>query len=95
MKNFALVNGNLVINIVVAEEKPSDVLLGSFIEYNEDTNIAEIDGTYDFENNKFISKQPFASWTLNTENFKWQAPIEKPQNATVWNEESQSWITPE
>ena len=31
MKNFALVNGNQVINIVVSEDKPEDIMIGSFI----------------------------------------------------------------
>lgn len=48
--------------------------------------------TYDSENDIFISKQPYPSWTLDV-NFDWQPPVEltdfsKPHQ---WNEDTQSW----
>lgn len=95
MKNFALVNGNQVINIVVAEEKPEDIIIGSFIEYNDTTNEAKIGGTYDFDKNKFIDPKPYPSWILNETTCLWEAPTAKPENAGPWSESTQSWIIPE
>lgn len=95
MKNFALVNGNQVINIVVSEDKPEDIMIGSFIEYNESTNEAKIGGTYSFEKNKFIDPQPYPSWILNETTCLWEAPVSKPENAGPWNEITQSWVVAE
>lgn len=95
MKKFALVNGNQVINIVVAEEKPEDIIIGSFIEYNDTTNEAKIGGTYHFDKNKFIDPQPYPSWILNETTCLWEAPVAKPENAGPWNESTQSWLVSE
>jgi len=47
---------------------------------------------YDTEKDKFISPQPFPSWSLN-EDDDWQAPIPYPSdgNKYVWNEDDQTW----
>jgi len=62
---------------------------------------------YDAENDVFYSQQPFASWTLNTENWIWEAPVVMPtmeqrqythsdgNPATYrieWSEANQKWI---
>jgi hypothetical protein len=53
---------------------------------------AGIGYTYDLVNNVFISPQPFASWTLDS-NFDWQAPTPRPtEGIWNWNEETLSWI---
>ena len=31
--------------------------------------------TYDEDNDIFISKKPYASWVLNTEEARWQSPV--------------------
>jgi hypothetical protein len=31
--------------------------------------------TYDEDNDIFISKKPYASWTLNVSEARWQSPI--------------------
>jgi hypothetical protein len=52
---------------------------------------ASIGDTYDVGKNAFISPQPYASWTLNSDNL-WQAPItipsdhSPPEKTYVWNE---------
>jgi hypothetical protein len=63
---------------------------------------AEIGGFYDSEKDIFISKKPFNSWILNSNN-DWKAPIAYPTIITIgtgdneiqydirWNEESQNW----
>ena len=41
-------------------------------------NYAGIGMTYDEDNDIFIGKKPFASWTLNTSTASWDAPITYP-----------------
>ena len=63
--------------------------------------------TYDEDNDIFIGKKPYASWTLNVAEARWQSPIgdapalteeQTSQNEAGthrwsynWNEYSQSW----
>ena len=44
-------------------------------------------GTYDAAKDKFIKKQPYASWSLD-DNDDWQSPITKPDDGKLyrWNE---------
>jgi|TARA_E500000318_G_scaffold68354_1_gene63165 hypothetical protein len=70
-------------------------------------NFAAIGMTYDEDNDIFISKKPYASWTLNTSTGLWEAPVAKPdltaeqisQNDAGthewimdWDESSTSWV---
>lgn len=59
-------------------------------------NKAGIDWHYDPEADAFYEPQPFPSWTLNRENFLWEAPVSCPDdgNIYVWDEENQAWIKP-
>ena len=41
-------------------------------------NYAGIGMTYDEDNDIFIGKKPYASWTLNTSTASWDAPVTKP-----------------
>ena len=63
-------------------------------------NYAGIGMTYDEDNDIFIGKKPYASWTLNVAEARWQSPIgdapalpEEEQTTHVyeWNESGQSW----
>jgi hypothetical protein len=50
---------------------------------------------YDFDKNKFLAPQPYASWSLD-ENDDWQAPVAHPtdtENKFIsWDEAGQKWI---
>ena len=50
---------------------------------------------YDFNKNKFLAPQPYASWSLD-ENDDWQAPVAHPtdtENKFIsWDEAGQKWI---
>ena len=48
---------------------------------------AGIDMTYDATKDKFISKQPHASWTLDSDD-DWQAPLSKPAD---WDSKIYIW----
>lgn len=60
-------------------------------------NFANIGMVYDEKLDAFYWPQPFASWTFNSEKFKWEPPIECPggelQVGTYyeWNEDDQLW----
>jgi hypothetical protein len=56
-------------------------------------NYATVGGLYDQDDNAFYEKQPYPSWTLNTDSYLWEAPVPRPneQNKFSWNEETQSW----
>lgn len=53
---------------------------------------AGIGDTYDSQNNKFISPQPFPSWTLSNQD-EWQPPTAIPNDGKryVWDEATLSW----
>jgi hypothetical protein len=53
---------------------------------------AGIGCTYDQANDVFISPQPYASWSLDS-NFDWQAPMPRPVgDMWRWDEVTLSWI---
>ena len=60
---------------------------------------AGIGDVYDSAKNKFLSPQPFASWSLNASD-NWEAPVAHPRNASAehdqnyhisWDEANQRW----
>ena len=53
-------------------------------------NYAKIGGIYDRINDAFYETKKHESWTLNTESFIWEPPIEYPDDGQVyhWNEEA-------
>jgi len=56
-------------------------------------NYASIGHIYDHTNDVFYPPQPFASWTLNTTTWTWQAPTSRPDDNKfyVWNETTKTW----
>jgi len=62
-------------------------------------NYAGIGMSYDEDNDIFIPKKPYASWTLNTSEARWQSPIgdapdlgaEVNTHYYEWNEAGQTW----
>ena len=63
-------------------------------------NYAGIGMTYDDDNDIFIAKKPYASWTLNVAEARWQSPIgdapevsaeEISTHMYVWNESTGAW----
>ena len=86
MANYAKVINNVVTRVIVADAN----FINSFVE-NEpgiwvETTNASIDWNYD--GNNFYSPQPFNSWTLNTDTYVWEAPLDYPTDGKVyrWNE---------
>ena len=57
-------------------------------------NYAGIGYTWDEDNNIFIGKQPYASWTKNTTTATWDCPITYPSVETYLDDSSttQTWL---
>lgn len=92
MKNYAVIENDIVINIVVADEEWANAQTAMVIEYT-DENPATIGG--DYVNGFFYQPKPFPSWTRD--DGAWVAPIEKPTDAAeghayIWKEETLSWV---
>jgi hypothetical protein len=49
--------------------------------------------TYDVTADVFVTPQPFASWSLDS-NYDWQAPIDYPADGKnyLWDETNQVWV---
>ena len=63
-------------------------------------NYAGIGMIYDEDNDLFLPKKPFASWTLNVAEARWQSPVgdapalseeEKATHKYEWNESTGAW----
>ena len=55
--------------------------------------------TYDAAKDKFISYQPYPSWTLNEDTCHWEAPVAHPFDAAGddgklyrWDEDTTNWV---
>ena len=64
-------------------------------------NYASVGDTYDSTKDAFYKPQPYASWTLNTTSYLWEAPIADPNSDSkyyYWDESayqadnSKGWI---
>jgi hypothetical protein len=54
---------------------------------------AGIGYTYDAVKDQFVAPQPYASWTLDSNN-DWQAPVAYPADGDIysWDEAKQGWV---
>jgi len=57
-------------------------------------NYAGIGYTYDAVRDAFIAPQPFASWVLNEQTCRWEAPVPMPTDGKMysWDEATLTWI---
>jgi hypothetical protein len=108
MAHFAEINeDNIVVRVLVTDNNDPngdegyqwllDNLGGAWIKtsYNATIrkNFAGIGFTYDSDLDAFIAPQPYASWILNEETCRWEAPEVYPNDGFtyLWNEEELSW----
>jgi hypothetical protein len=99
-------NGMVINNDVVGTDFPASELIGqNFIRdhkydgtwlqtsYNNNfrKQYAGIGYAYDAVKDQFVAPQPFASWSLDTNN-DWQAPTPKPEGLYTWHEETLAWV---
>lgn len=96
MANFAVLDGENVLNTIVAESKAiAEELTGkTCVEFNETDN-AEAGGTR--VGGVFIPRKPYPSWVLNADN-AWEAPVTHPEfdsenpKTYTWDELTTSWV---
>jgi hypothetical protein len=59
-------------------------------------NFAGVNFIYDSDFDVFIAPRPYASWKLNYTNYKWEAPVAKPEDIEgfiwKWSEYNLEWI---
>jgi hypothetical protein len=57
-------------------------------------NFAGIGHTYNPTLDAFVAPQPYASWVLNTDTARWEAPIPYPTDNKIyrWDEDTKSWV---
>jgi hypothetical protein len=104
MAHFAEIDStNTVVRvIVVADEHEANgaewcnnLLGGTWVQTSYNNRIrkqyAGVGYTYDADADEFVAPQPFASWSLDSNN-DWQAPTPKPEGTFIWDEETLAWV---
>jgi hypothetical protein len=92
-------NNELLVDGVETEQKGiqfcQSLFGGTWIQTSYTNRIrkqyAGIGFTYDADADQFVAPQPFASWTLDSNN-DWQAPTPKPEGSFTWDEETLAWV---
>ncbi len=102
MSHFAEIDSNgIVQRVIVAEQDFIDSgVVGdaaNWIQTSYNNNIrkqfAGIGYTYDAAKDKFITPQPYASWSLDA-NDDWQPPVAMPEDGKryTWDEDNTTWV---
>ena len=104
MAHFAEINADKQVLrvIVVADEHEANgaewchnLLGGTWVQTSYNGRIrkqyAGIGYTYDADADQFVAPQPYASWSLDSNN-DWQAPTSKPKRDFYWHETTVSWL---
>ncbi len=57
-------------------------------------NYAGLGYTYDSERDAFVPPRPYASWVLNEDTCRWEAPVAYPTDEKLyqWNEDTVNWV---
>ena len=108
MSHFAKVIDGIVTQVIVAEQDFVDTLGGEWVQTSYNThggkhlnggtplrkNFAGIGYHYDKSKDAFYAPQPYASWTLNSTSFLWEAPEAYPSDGKIykWDEDSKKWV---
>ena len=97
MAYFAKIDSNYkVLEVIVAST--SEGLEGTWLEASDDGSIRKnfpgIGYSYSIELDAFIAPKPYASWLLNTETCKWEAPKPYPSDGLwyEWHEDILDWV---
>ncbi len=108
MSHFAKIEGEIVTQVIVAEQDLIDTQAGTWVQTSYNTqggqhllggtplrkNYAGIGYTYDSTRDAFYTPQPYPSWTLNETTCP---PVAYPsdgsfENPYTWNEDTTSWV---
>ena len=99
MTNFAKIENNTVVQIIVAEQDVIDSgLFGNgwvLVSENPTKGCIAFNGCkYNEQNNAFYSESSFPSWRFNQETFNWESPNPYPTDGEkyYWDETLINWI---
>jgi hypothetical protein len=104
MSLYAKVKDGKVTKVIIAEADIINNIVetepGFFVETFSDAdgteskryNLAGVGHSYDSSADAFYSPKPHNSWVLNTDNYKWEAPVEQPEGQSWWDEENTEWV---
>ena len=109
MAHYAKVESGVVTQVIVADSKEwcEANLGGTWVQtsYNTHGGVNSRDGGtalhknyagigYTFDGTGFAAPQPFASWSLDSETYLWQAPTPMPTDGKryTWDEATTSWV---
>jgi hypothetical protein len=108
MSHFAKVENGIVTQVIVAEQEFINTQQGTWIQTSYNTkgnvhanggtplrgNYAGIGSTYDSVHDVFYGLKPYPSWSLNTNNWLWEAPTPYPTDGKVyqWDEVNKKWV---
>jgi hypothetical protein len=94
MSIFAVVENNIVTNIVAGEDRVlMEIILPDalLVEETDATNVAWIGS--EIIDGKFKPWPPYGSWNFDLKSFSWNPPVKMPDDGTpyAWNEEAKEW----
>lgn len=97
MSNFALTENGIVTRVVVAdliEHVQAFFPNLEIVQETPKTKMAYVGEIYDAEHGKFMSPQPFPSWTFNQTKWVWAAPTPYPTDGQpyYWDEKFKQWL---
>ena len=96
MANYAVVDNEIVINVIVADSKEvaEEITGKTCIEYTDEAPLGLNWYWYD-EADAYIPPANYPSWVYNLTTKSWEAPIPMPVEEGKgfdWNEETESWV---
>lgn len=95
MKYFAVLDGDLVINTIHADDiETAQLATGKeCVEFTPEQGGCGNGWIYDRVRGVCSPPQPYPSWVFNETINRWQAPTEYPEfGIHYWDEETLSWI---
>ena len=107
MAHYAIIEGGIVTNVIVAEQDFIDTQEGTWVQtsYNTHGGVHKLGGTplrknyagigyvYDSDRDAFYAPQPYPSWLLSSDTCRWGPPVAHPNNGKeyTWSEDTISW----
>jgi hypothetical protein len=92
---WAKIDDSQVVDLIIVDgnidgDAFTSNLDGIWIQSPEAGPWAQLGGFWDDIREEFYVAQPYASWTLDSNNV-WQPPTPKPEGSFAWNEVEQEW----
>ena len=89
MSNYAKIENDIVVNVVVCDDSSISSLNGEYVKITDNTNNPTIGSIYYKDKNKFTDMKIYESWVLNEDTCLYEAPVEKPQDGEYyWDEDT-------